>query len=102
MTERVTGQITEKLLIVYRAGLEDMDKKPYLPSVSVCEVASQILDIDGLEVRADDQSTPPLGLDTELDEPLEWLRKNRPESFAAGANAMRGSMLNAGFVKVLK
>ena len=85
MTERVTKQITEKLLIVYRAGLEDMDKKPYLPSVSVCEVASQILAIDGLEVRADEQVLPRM-CRISMHSPTHCVQ----------------DMLNAGFVKVVK
>ena len=92
MTERVRGQIAEKLLIVYRAGLEDMDKKPYLPSVSVCEVASQILDIDGLEVRAENQKLPDI-------------LPNAPranDDFVVGYDEAQQDMLNAGFVKVLK
>ena len=88
MTERVTGQITEKLLIVYRAGLEDMDKKPYLPSVSVCEVASQILAIDGLEVRADDQSLPNV--------------RNAVNKSYNDYMLGQEDMLKAGFVKVIK
>jgi hypothetical protein len=62
------------------------------------EQATQFLCIEGLAILADNQTIDALPI--ELDEPFQFLRNNRPEEFGAGASAMRGAMLTAGFKKI--
>ena len=97
MTERVREQVNEYLAKWFDKGREWGNKPINNITLDALESdGAALLAIDGLEIRADDQSLPELNL------PTLTGNKSLEIAMESFAKKIRNDMLATGFVKVVK